>query len=76
MDLRVWVEQSTRLLLATSLVIDQEIAVEAYRLPPPIHKDPIDRLLIATARLLGASLLPADEPILQYPHVLAMDARR
>lgn len=43
-----------------------------------IHGDPCDRLIIATARSLGCTLLTADEAILRYAaagHVRAIDAR-
>lgn len=34
---------------------------------PPIHRDPIDRMLIAHAISLGATLVSADEAIRAYP---------
>jgi PIN domain nuclease of toxin-antitoxin system len=34
---------------------------------PPIHKDPIDRLLIAQATVEGILLLTADRQIAKYP---------
>jgi PIN domain nuclease of toxin-antitoxin system len=40
------------------------------------HKDRCDRLLLATARNLGASLLTADEVLLAYRHVDRVDARQ
>ncbi len=49
--------------------IDLPIVEEAYSLPPPFHKDPVDRLLVATARLRGLIIVTADENILSYPHV-------
>jgi PIN domain nuclease of toxin-antitoxin system len=51
----------------TSLVpLTPEIAVESSRLPGDFHGDPADRILVATARLLGAALLTRDERILAY----------
>jgi PIN domain nuclease of toxin-antitoxin system len=49
--------------------LDPLIVVDAYRLPEPFHKDPADRLIVATARILNAPLLTADSKILGYPHV-------
>jgi PIN domain nuclease of toxin-antitoxin system len=43
-----------------------EIAVESCRLPGTFHGDPADRILVATARLLGATLLTRDAMILSY----------
>lgn len=34
---------------------------------PPIHRDPVDRMLIAHAIALGATLVSADEIIRAYP---------
>jgi PIN domain nuclease of toxin-antitoxin system len=43
-----------------------EAAIEAAFLPGPLHRDPADRLLIATARDLGAPLVTRDALILAY----------
>ncbi len=49
--------------------ISLEIVEEAYALPEPIHRDPADRLLIATARVEDLTILTTDRLILEYPHV-------
>ena len=46
--------------------ITPEIAVESTRLPEPFHRDPVDRLLTATARVDGLTLLTRDRRILDY----------
>ena len=43
-----------------------EAAIEASFLPGKVHGDPADRLLIATARRLGAALVTRDRQILDY----------
>jgi PIN domain nuclease of toxin-antitoxin system len=43
-----------------------DIAVESSFLPPPLHGDPADRLLIATARALGVPIVTRDHRILAY----------
>jgi len=43
-----------------------EIAVESSFLPPPLHSDPADRLLIATARALSVPIVTRDRRILAY----------
>jgi PIN domain nuclease of toxin-antitoxin system len=53
----------------TSLPITVEFLAEAYSLPPPIHCDPADRVLIATARQERLTLVTTDGKILGYPHV-------
>lgn len=53
----------------TCLPIDLTVVEEAYSLPPPFHADPADRILVATARVRGLTILTADRRILDYPHV-------
>lgn len=43
-----------------------DIAVDSSLLPEPLHSDPGDRLLIATARHLRATLATRDRVILDY----------
>jgi PIN domain nuclease of toxin-antitoxin system len=45
------------------------IVVDAHKLPGAFHKDPVDRLLVATARFAKLSLMSIDTKILEYPHV-------
>lgn len=53
----------------TVMPIDLPIVEEAYSLPGNFHRDPADRILVATTRLFQASILTADRRILEYPHV-------
>lgn len=43
-----------------------EIAVASTRLPGFLHGDPADRIIVATARHLGAALLTKDRGLLAY----------
>ncbi len=43
-----------------------EVAVESCRLPGPFHHDPADRMIVATARIAGATLVTGDKRILDY----------
>ena len=45
--------------------VDGRIALAATKLPP-IHKDPCDRIIIATAKLLGFRIVTADERFREY----------
>jgi PIN domain nuclease of toxin-antitoxin system len=59
--------------------IEPEIAIHAGQLPRFIHGDPADRLIIATAAILGCPLMTVDRAILAYAkagHLQAIDARR
>lgn len=49
--------------------VDNDIAVRSVELPGEFHKDPADRIIVATARCLGAPLVTADEQIRAYPHL-------
>lgn len=44
--------------------LEPEIAVASTRLPWEMHPDPADRILVATARYLGAALVTADQALL------------
>jgi PIN domain nuclease of toxin-antitoxin system len=46
------------------LTSDHAIAIQSL---PNIHKDPIDRLLIAQATVEGITLLTADRKVAKYP---------
>lgn len=43
-----------------------EILIASSVLPGPIHRDPADRILVATARALDMSLVTGDRKILDY----------
>ena len=52
-----------------SIGITPKIAVEAQTLPGEFHKDPADRIIVATTRVLNASLITVDRKILNYRFV-------
>jgi len=43
-----------------------QIAVEACSLPEAFHRDPADRMIVATARVTSAVLMTRDRQILDY----------
>jgi PIN domain nuclease of toxin-antitoxin system len=43
-----------------------QVAVEACSLPEAFHRDPADRLIVATARVANATLMTRDQRILDY----------
>ncbi|MGK7959472.1 type II toxin-antitoxin system VapC family toxin [Crocosphaera sp.] len=49
--------------------ITPAIAIESYSLPDDFHKDPADRIIVATARIYDCPLMTIDRNILAYPHV-------
>ncbi|HXR37747.1 MAG TPA: type II toxin-antitoxin system VapC family toxin [Terracidiphilus sp.] len=57
--------------------LEPGIAVASTRLPFEMHADPADRILVATARHLGATLVTADGALLEFArqgHFVGMDA--
>jgi len=46
--------------------LSPQIAVESYALPDVFHRDPADRLIVATARVANAKLMTRDQRILDY----------
>ena len=55
--------------------VTHEIALAAYDLPGEFHRDPADRILVATAVVHDLTLMTADDRILAYPYLLSSDAR-
>ncbi len=61
-----WVQRALRAPGVSLVPMTAEIAVASSRLPGGFHGDPVDRILIATARSLGATLATQDSQILTY----------
>lgn len=74
-SLHDWLSSARRHLDFQDAPFSHSAAIDSYQLPGPFHKDPADRMLVATARGLGCPLLTADDLILGYPHVQTLDAR-
>jgi len=69
MEVADWIKKSEMLPFVNFIPVDNSIAVKSVNLPQSFHSDPADRIIIATAISLGASLITKDERILKYPHV-------
>jgi len=65
LPLREWLEKATAAPLVRRLGISPAVAAEVATLPDTFHRDPADRILVATARVFGATLLTQDERILE-----------
>jgi len=74
-SLQTWVADTLAVMSCGTLEISHEIAIGAYALPGHFHKDPADRLLVATAIIHELTLVTMDERILRYSHVKSQDAR-
>ena len=69
MDARDWIVRSEALPFFHFVPIDNAIAIRSVRLPEPFHKDPADRIIVATAMTMGMALVSSDSKILKYSHV-------
>lgn len=69
MDVTDWITKSERLPFFQFIPVDNSVAVKSVNLPQPLHKDPADRIIIATAITIAAPVVTKDEKLLDYPHV-------
>lgn len=69
MDVADWLAVVERIEPLRFVAVDNALAVNSVRLPGEFHKDPADRIVVATARRYAVPLVTADEKILAYPHV-------
>jgi len=76
-DVMQWVREALAKPGVQLALLEPEIAVASTRLPWEMHPDPADRILVATARHLGATLVTADRALLEMAakgHFAGMDA--
>lgn len=64
--IKEWVLQALSLPGLQLAPLTPEIALESCNLPGEFHGDPADRMIVATARLAGATLLTKDQRLLDY----------
>ena len=69
LDVTEWVQRLAAIPQLRFVPVDNDIALASTRLPDPLHADPADRIIVATARSLGAPLITRDERLHEYPHV-------
>jgi len=68
-DVTAWLAVAQQIEAVRFIAVNNEIAAQAVELPGEFHKDPADRLIVATARKLAIPIVTADEKIRTYPHV-------
>lgn len=64
LPLRDWLERAVAPPLVRRIGISPAIAAEVASLPDSFHRDPADRVLVATSRIFGATLLTLDAHII------------
>ncbi len=63
-----FVNENLQLFGIHDIPVDAEIAMDSTQLPP-IHRDPFDRIIIATAQKHNMTILTKDRTIPTYPKV-------
>jgi PIN domain nuclease of toxin-antitoxin system len=69
MDVASWIAKVAEIEAVRFVPVDVEIAMKSASLPGDFHKDPADRMIVATARKFAAPLITKDEKIRAYAHV-------
>jgi PIN domain nuclease of toxin-antitoxin system len=69
LDVTDWIAKSESLPFIQFLPVTNSIAVKSVNLPLPLHPDPADRIIIATALSVGAPLVTKDKKLLDYAPV-------
>jgi len=64
-----WLEQAVNKTGIAIFDLSPKVAAESCNLPGDFHKDPADRIIVATARINNISLITKDKKIIDYPYV-------
>lgn len=64
-----WLDYAVNKTGLTVFDLSGKIALESCSLPGDFHKDPADRIIVATARVAKATLITKDKKILDYPGI-------
>jgi PIN domain nuclease of toxin-antitoxin system len=73
---RAWVSDALNRPGICLVDYSSDIAIESVHLPEPMHKDPSDRILVATARVQRMALVTADKAILAFAKFTGLDHLR
>ncbi len=71
-DPKRWLDNAINNTGLKVIEVSPEIAMESCSLPGHFHKDPADRIIVATARVHNLALATKDRKIVEYPHVNAI----
>jgi PIN domain nuclease of toxin-antitoxin system len=64
--LESWLEKSINAPGIRAINLSPKIIAESLNLPGDFHSDPSDRLIVASARVYGATLITQDQQIQKY----------
>jgi len=59
-DVQEWIKRNEQLPFLRFLPLTNSIAVQSVLLPPPLHSDPADRIIAATACIHNMALITKD----------------
>jgi PIN domain nuclease of toxin-antitoxin system len=68
-DVHDWIAKSEALPFINFVPVDNAIFLRSVFLPGPLHADPADRVIIATALMKGIPVVTKDEKIRKYSKV-------
>ena len=69
MDVETWLDEVSQIDGLRFVPVNNEISIKSTVLPGEFHKDPADRIIVATARKFAVPVVTADEKMIQYAHV-------
>lgn len=69
LDVDDWIARSEALPFLRFIPVDNHIARRSVSLPPPLHDDPADRIITATAMILDVQLVTKDQRMREYEPV-------
>ncbi len=69
MDAQDWIARCEALPFLAFVPVDDSIFLRSVLLPGPFHKDPADRIIIATALTRDVPVVTKDSKIRNYPAV-------
>jgi len=67
-----WIREALDIPRLVVVPLSPEISWESTNLPGNFHKDPADQIIVATARILDATLLSKDDKLSDYSGVRVM----
>jgi PIN domain nuclease of toxin-antitoxin system len=66
--LKEWLETCESMPYINFVSVSNKIALESVNLPGTFHKDPADRIIVATSRIMKMPLATQDKKIIEYQH--------
>jgi PIN domain nuclease of toxin-antitoxin system len=64
-----WMRRVAEIPAVRIVPVEMDIAIQSVDLAGDFHKDPADRIIVATAQKYAVPLVTADAKIRAYPHV-------